>query len=158
MKSSVLQAIRSFLDERGVPFREMSHAPTYTSREAAAARGEPLDVGGKAIVAKVGAEFAVFVLSGARRLDSRKICKHLGETRFRFASREELGDLTGLTPGCVPPFGRPVLPLPLYVDASVAANDRIAFNAGSHTVSMILDRDDYLEAARPAEVFDFSRA
>lgn len=157
MNSTVLESIRSFLNEQGITFKETSHAPTYTSEDAAAARNEPLDIGGKAIVAKVGDEFAVFVLSGARRLNSRAICKHLGETRFRFASREELHELTGLTPGCVPPFGTPILDLPLYVDRSVTSNPRIAFNAGSHTISMVLDRDDYLTAAAPVDVFDFSR-
>ncbi len=157
MKSDVLELIRTFLNERSVAFEEMLHAPTYTSVEASAARGEPLEIGGKAIVAKVGKDFAVFVLSGARRLNSRAICKRLGETRFRFATRDELHAMTGLTPGCVPPFGRPVLPLPLYVDRSVLANERVAFNAGSHTVSMILDRDEYLAAAEPVAIFEFSR-
>jgi prolyl-tRNA editing enzyme YbaK/EbsC (Cys-tRNA(Pro) deacylase) len=157
MKSSVLESIRAFLAANQVSFREMRHAPTYTSEQAAAARGEPLEIGGKAIVAKVGKDFRLFVLSGARRLNSRAICKHLGETRFRFATAEELLELTGLRPGCIPPFGRPLLPFPLYVDRSVTANESIAFNAGSHTVSMILDRDDYLAAARPEDIFDFSR-
>ena len=157
MKSDVLESIRTFLNERSVAFEEILHAPTYTSEEASAARGEPLEIGGKAIVAKVGKDFAVFVLSGARRLNSRAICKRLGETRFRFATRDELHAMTGLTPGCVPPFGRPVLPLPLYVDRSVLANERVAFNAGSHTVSMILDRDEYLAAAEPVAIFEFSR-
>jgi hypothetical protein len=34
---------------------------------------------------------------------------------------------------------------------------RIAFNAGSHTVSMILDREEWLALAHPVDVFDFSR-
>jgi Ala-tRNA(Pro) deacylase len=158
MTSDELESTRAFLNDRGVPFEEMLHAPTYTSEEASAARNEPLEIGGKAIVAKVGKDFAVFVLSGARKLNSRAICKQLGETRFRFATRDELRAMTGLTPGCVPPFGRPLLPLPLYVDRSVLANERVAFNAGSHTVSMILNRDDYLAAAEPVAIFEFSRA
>ena len=157
MKRDVLRAVREHLDACGVPYRETVHAPTYTSAEAAAARGEPLEIGGKAIVAKVGREFALFVLPGARRLHSRAICKRLGVTRFRFASREELLALTGLEPGCVPPFGRPVFDLPLYLDAGLAAGDRIAFNAGAHTVSMLLAMDDYKAAARPDAVFPLAR-
>jgi Ala-tRNA(Pro) deacylase len=157
MNPDILESIRSFLQDRGVPFAEMSHEATFTSEEAAAARGESLEIGGKAIVAKVGKQFRLFVLSGALRLHSRAICKHLGESRFRFASRDELMSMTGLIPGCVPPFGEPVLPLPLYVDTSITRNSRIAFNAGSHTTSMILDVGDYLRAAEPVEIFDFSR-
>ena len=37
-------------------------------------------------------------------------------------------------------------------------NERIAFNAGSLTDSIIMNVDDYLRAARPARVFDFSQA
>jgi prolyl-tRNA editing enzyme YbaK/EbsC (Cys-tRNA(Pro) deacylase) len=154
---SVLDAIRALLREHDVEFREAHHGPTRTSQEASEARGEPIEIGGKAIVAKVDANFHLFVFSAARRIRSRVICKHLGATRFRFATAEELHELTGLVPGCVPPFGRPILPLDLYVDTSILENDRIAFNAGSLTDSMIMSRERYIEIAKPVEVFSFSK-
>jgi prolyl-tRNA editing enzyme YbaK/EbsC (Cys-tRNA(Pro) deacylase) len=61
-----------------------------------------------------------------------------------------------LVPGSVPPFGRPILPFDLYLDAAIPANDRIAFNAGSLTDSMILPITDYLRVASPTECFAFS--
>jgi prolyl-tRNA editing enzyme YbaK/EbsC (Cys-tRNA(Pro) deacylase) len=152
-----LTAIRSLLAERGVEFRELHHEPTRTSQQAADARGESIEIGGKAIVAKVDDTFRLFVISAARRLDARAICRRLGAQRFRFATPDELLELTGLVPGCVPPFGRPVLPLDLYVDSSILDNDRIAFNAGSLTDSIIIDRERYIEIARPADVFSFSK-
>jgi len=51
--------------------------------------------------------------------------------KIRFASTEELLQLTGLVPGSIPPFGYPLLPFELFVDASILANEKIAFNAGS---------------------------
>jgi prolyl-tRNA editing enzyme YbaK/EbsC (Cys-tRNA(Pro) deacylase) len=155
---TVLESIRAFLDDNGVDYREAHHPPTRTSQEAADARGEPMEIGGKAIVAKVDRDFRVFVFSAARLLSSRLIRHHLGAKRFRFASTEELKQLTGLVPGCIPPFGRPILPLDLYVDTSILANDRIAFNAGSLTDSIVMDRGRYIELARPEEIFDFSKA
>jgi prolyl-tRNA editing enzyme YbaK/EbsC (Cys-tRNA(Pro) deacylase) len=153
----VLDRIRVFLDDSAVPYREAHHGPTRTSEEAAEARGESIRIGGKAIVAKVDKSFSLFVLSAALALNSRAICRHLKAQRFRFARREELMELTGLVPGCVPPFGRPILDLDLYVDRSIMENDRIAFNAGSLTDSVIMDRGDYVRIARPKEVFRFSR-
>jgi prolyl-tRNA editing enzyme YbaK/EbsC (Cys-tRNA(Pro) deacylase) len=153
----MLESIRALLLEHGAEFRELHHEPTRTSQQAADARGEPIEIGGKAIVAKVDETFRLFVISAARRLHSRAICKRLGARRFRFASPEELHELTGLVPGCVPPFGRPILDLDLYVDTSILENDRIAFNAGSLEDSIILDRQTWLEIARPKEVFSFSR-
>jgi prolyl-tRNA editing enzyme YbaK/EbsC (Cys-tRNA(Pro) deacylase) len=153
----LLDAIRWLLREHGAEFREVHHAPTRTSEEAAAARGESTRIGGKAIVAKVDKSFHLFVISAARQLRSAAIRKRLGASRFRFATSEELCELTGAVPGCVPPFGRPILPLDLYVDTSIAENDRIAFNAGSLTDSIIMDRRVWMEIARPEDVFRFSR-
>jgi prolyl-tRNA editing enzyme YbaK/EbsC (Cys-tRNA(Pro) deacylase) len=137
-------------------FREVHHQPTYTSEQSAAARGEDIAIGGKAMVIKLDEAFRLFVLSAARAVDSGAIRKHLNARRSRFANPEELLRLTGLVPGCVPPFGRPVLELDLYADEAMLRNDRIAFNAGSLTDSIIMSTRDYLAVARPA-VFPFSK-
>lgn len=130
-----------------MPVREVHHEPTRTSEESARVRGEELRVGGKAIVLKVDDVFALFVFSAERRLDSGAVRRGLGARRTRFATPEELAEMTGLVPGAVPPFGRPILPFDLYIDPSIPRNDRIAFNAGSLTDSMILPMADYLRVA-----------
>jgi Ala-tRNA(Pro) deacylase len=152
----VLARIRELLDEAAVEFREVEHEPTYTSEESARARGEDIRIGGKALLLKVGDAFALFVMSAARRVDSGKIRKRLGARRSRFASHEELHDKTGLVPGSVPPFGEPVLPFVLYADISVLQNEKIAFNAGSLTHSVIMRTEDWRRIAQPV-VFEFSK-
>jgi prolyl-tRNA editing enzyme YbaK/EbsC (Cys-tRNA(Pro) deacylase) len=103
----------------------------------------------------VDSEFRLFVLSADRKLNSAAVRGHFGAKKIRFASPEELMDLTGLVPGSVPPFGAPILPFPLYVDPSVFENDRVAFNAGSLTDSVVMGIDDYRRLAKP-EVFTFA--
>jgi prolyl-tRNA editing enzyme YbaK/EbsC (Cys-tRNA(Pro) deacylase) len=151
----VLTRIRELLDSVGIEYREAQHEPTLTSEESARARGEELRVGGKALLLKVDKTFHVFVLSAARRLDSAAIKRHFAAKKLRFASAEELQDLTGLTQGALPPFGRPILPFDLFVDESILENDVIAFNAGSLTTSIIMRAEDYLRVAEPT-VFRFS--
>ncbi|HEX9579533.1 MAG TPA: YbaK/EbsC family protein [Gemmatimonadales bacterium] len=153
----VLDAIRHLLRDSGVRYREEHHEPTRTSEESARARGEPLEVGGKAIVLKVDDTFKLFVLSAARGIDSGAIRRRFGARKSRFATPEELQAITGLAQGAVPPFGRPILDLDLYADPSIQANDRIAFNAGSLTDSIIMSTADYITAAAPV-IFGFSRA
>lgn len=153
----MLERIRALLRADSVAVREVHHAPTRTSEESAAARGEPLAIGGKAIVMKVDERFGLFVFSAVRRLDSNAVRRHLGASNSRFATPEELLGLTGLVPGSVPPFGEPILPLPLYADPSLLANDRIAFNAGSLTDSMVIPIADWRRLASPS-VFAFTRA
>ena len=154
MNGSVLEQIRELLRAEGVEFREVHHAPTFTSEESAKARGEDLRIGGKALLMKTGESFRLFVLSASLRADSAAIRAKFGVKKIRFATAEELKELTGLVPGSVPPFGQPVLPFELYADTSIVANEKIAFNAGSLEDSIILRVDDWLKAAKP-EVFRF---
>ena len=56
----------------------------------------------------------------------------------------------------IPPFGRPIIELDIYVDESITRNDRIAFNAGSLTDSITMDTKDYLELAKPT-IYIFSK-
>lgn len=150
-----LSLILELLDGEGIAYRRISHEPTRTSEDSARARGEALETGGKALLLKAGEDFSVFVLSAALKLDSQAVKKRLGVKSLRFATADELMDLTGLVPGSVPPFGEPVLPFPLFVDESIEANDRIAFNAGSLTDSVVLSTVDYLRVAG-GEIFRFS--
>jgi prolyl-tRNA editing enzyme YbaK/EbsC (Cys-tRNA(Pro) deacylase) len=152
----ILEQIRTLLRSREIEFRELHHEPTRTSEDSARVRGEDLSIGGKALLIKVDDEFRLFVLSAALRVDAQAIRAHLNARRTRFASPEELAQLTGLVPGSVPPFGRPILPFTLYVDPSITGNERIAFNAGSLTDSIFLKVEDYLAVAQP-KVFRFGR-
>ena len=155
MTSTLLDQILSYLDSNGVSYRMAHHEPTFTSEQSARARGEDIKIGGKAIVMKVGEEFKLFVLSAALKVDSAAIKTEFREKRTRFATPEELGELTGAVPGAVPPFGKPITQLALYVDRSILANQHIAFNAGSLTDSIIMKVEDYLRLTSPT-VFDFS--
>ena len=145
----MFEKIQTFLDEQDCSYRSLTHKPTYTSEESAKVRGEELKIGGKALLLKIDDDFYLFVLSAARKLHSSALKKHFKAKRLRFATAEELMDKTGLVPGSVPPFGRPFLDFDLYVDESVLNNERIAFNAGSLTHSVIMDIDDYVKVAQP---------
>jgi Ala-tRNA(Pro) deacylase len=157
MNDSVLARIRELLRAEGVKFTEKEHAPTYTSEESAAARGEALGVGAKALLLKTDEIFRLFVLPADKKLDSAAIKRELKVKKIRFASAEELHALTGLPPGSVPPFGPPILPFDLYADDSLGtAHGRIAFNAGSLTNSIIMSAADWEALVRPSR-FSFGK-
>ena len=69
----------ALLTEHGVAFREVEHAPTYTSEESAAARGEELGVGAKELLIKTDDVFRLFVLAADRKLDSAAIKRELAQ-------------------------------------------------------------------------------
>ncbi len=145
----IYQKIIALLESAGVAFERKCHPPTLTSEDSARARGCELRIGGKTLLIRVDGTFRLFVVSAAKKLDSSKIKKLFSTKNTRFASREELGELTGLVSGSVPPFGEPILPFKLYVDHSIAGNEQIAFNAGLLVRSVIMPVADYLRLATP---------
>src|SRR6185312_9323290 len=119
MSDQVFAQIRQMLSHAGVPFKEISHEPTHTSEESARVRGESLAVGAKALLLKTDDAFRLFILPADMQLDAKRVKQELKVRSVRFATKEELFELTGLVPGSVPPFGPPVLPCELYGDSSI---------------------------------------
>ena len=158
MSERILAHIKELLQSAGIEYRQVEHEPTQTSEDSARARGEELGVGAKALLLRTDDCFRLLVLPADRKLDSAAVKKHLGVKSIRFATAEELLDKTGLVPGSVPPFGEPVLPFELYADSSIGTRyDRVAFNAGSLTVSIIMPAAAWEAIARPKR-FAFAKA
>jgi prolyl-tRNA editing enzyme YbaK/EbsC (Cys-tRNA(Pro) deacylase) len=75
----------------------------------------------------------------------------------RFATAEELRELAALVPGSVPPFGEPILPFELYGDTAIGTTeDKVAFNAGSLSHSIVMKASDWNIVANPVQ-FSFSK-
>jgi prolyl-tRNA editing enzyme YbaK/EbsC (Cys-tRNA(Pro) deacylase) len=162
-KTTHLQLIHNLLSSNNIQFKSLHHEVTPTSEDSARVRGEDLSTGGKALVLKHSEEsnnnaYALFVLSASRKLNTKSIKRELQSKNVRFATAQELAELTGgLVPGAVPPFGRPVIDLDLFVDTSIAENSVIAFNCGSLTDSVVMAVQDYLKIAAPTKIFLFSK-
>jgi len=158
----VEHALRMHLAASGVPYRCVDHPACRTSEESARARsvaGAPGAVGAKALVVVAKSGFALLVIPGTCRLDSRKARSVIG--KFRFADADEVRAATGgLEIGTIPPFGRPVLPgiERLVVDDRIGAEADIGFNAGCLTRSIIMSGADYIGIAQPTAVTDLTEA
>src|SRR4029079_16360606 len=99
MAESVFDRLHERLTQGGVPFTVLRHEPVFTSEQAAAVRNTPLASGAKALVGKAGGRFVMLAVTADRKLDSRKARAALRVKDLRFASRDEVQQLTGLQPG-----------------------------------------------------------
>ena len=151
---SVFERIKALLDAGGIAYQVMDHEPVYTSHQAADVRGTTVEQGAKAMVMKADRRPVLVVLASHLRVDTRRFKQLYGVKDLRLASPEEVEQLTGLKPGSIPPFGN-AMELPTYVDRSLLDNDRIAFNAGLHTRSIVMACRDYITLVRP-EIGEFS--
>lgn len=135
------ERVLAWLRDAGVAFQVIEHAPVFTSEQAAAVRGTRLAEGAKALVVLAEDRPAHLVLPADRKVDNARLRALLGTRKLRFATRAELLTLTGCTPGGVPPFGH-LFDLPVYLEAALTDLERVAFNAGSNTVSIIMGAAD----------------
>jgi prolyl-tRNA editing enzyme YbaK/EbsC (Cys-tRNA(Pro) deacylase) len=149
----VLEKIRDLLAQHSIAYTQISHEPTTTSEESARVRGESLSVGAKALLVKTDDVFRLFVLPADLQFDTKRVKQELKVRSTRFATKEELLELTSLVPGSVPPFGEPILPFELYSDTGIGTiDDKVAFNAGSLTTSIVMKASDWKSVARPKEL------
>jgi Ala-tRNA(Pro) deacylase len=148
MPTTVFDRIELLLKSAGVTYDVSHHEAVFTSAEAARVRGVPLATGAKALVCKGESGFLMFVMPADRRLDSRRVRKELGYRRLRFANRAEVLELTGLTPGSIPPFGS-LFNMPTYCDERLGDHEKINFNAGDHSVSVSMRFADYVRVEQP---------
>jgi Ala-tRNA(Pro) deacylase len=155
----VVGKIKYLLDQQGVKYQTFEHEAVRTSEEAAATRPEfSLAQGAKALLIRVkktgvsgdsAKEFVQIVLPGDARFDSKKAKTILGAKDLRFATEEEVSELTdGVKPGGLPPFGN-IFGLNVYVDQTLLINKEIIFNAGDRRYSIALKVDDYLAVVQP---------
>ncbi len=146
--------LKGFLDRHGVRYVSIQHSIAFTASEVA----ESVHVKGrdfaKTVIVKLGATLAMVVLPASRRIVLHDLREMLGSTELRLATEAEF---TGAFPDCeagaMPPFGN-LYGMPVYVEASLADEAEIAFNAGTHSEVIKMDYGDFAQLVNPL-VLDF---
>ena len=90
----------------------------------------------------------MFVVPADRKLDNHAVRRAKGWKKMRFASREEVLELSGLTHGSIPPFGS-LFSLLTHCDQRLGENEIINFNAGDHGISVSMPYADYVQVEKP---------
>lgn len=147
----VFERLKAAFSSAGVGFSHTHHKPVFTSAEAAAVRGVPLRSGAKALILKGKDGFFMAVLPADMSLDSNRLRKVIGSKRLRFATKDEVLEITGLTPGSIPPLGS-LFGLKTVCDERLSHSERINFNAGSHSDSFQISYEDYIAYENPLVV------
>ena len=155
LEPGITKQIRKLLAINKIDFQEIDHEPATTCEQSARVRGCDQKIGGKSILFKDKSDYRIFVMSAALQIDSKKVRKILKSGWLRFATNEELWEKAGVEKGALPPFGRGILPIDLYLDKSILKNEEIAFNAGTHTELIQMAYKDFEQLVKP-KVLKFS--
>lgn len=143
----------SFLDQHGVQYRLIDHAPEGRTEIVSSLRGNALSQAAKCIVlmVKIGKKVTRYVLAvipGDARVDLQAVKAFMRGTYVAFASPDIAERLAGSVTGTVLPFSfNP--DLELVVDPSLLENNELFFNAARLDRSMVLNVNDYIAVAKP---------
>jgi Ala-tRNA(Pro) deacylase len=153
----IVAEITTMLDDKGCWYETFEHEPVRTSEEAAKTRpGYELHHGAKAIILRVKKSkkdkwFVMIVFPAHHKFNNVKVKTYFDAKDIRFATSEEVNNLTGgVQPGGVSPFGN-LFDLPVYVTPELFDNERIVFNAGDKRFSLAMNSADYRRLVEPVE-------
>ncbi|MHC4399853.1 MAG: aminoacyl-tRNA deacylase [Planctomycetota bacterium] len=144
-----VRRLKEFLDGHGVKYVAIEHSPAYTAQEIAASAHVPGKELAKTVMVRIDGQMAMAVLPASRKVDFDRLREAAGAERVDLAGEEEF---QGMFPGCevgaMPPFGN-LYDMKVYVSESLAEDEEIAFNAGSHTELIRLAYADFERLAGP---------
>lgn len=130
---SPVAAVREFLDGKGYDGAIFhTEATIFTVHDASLAVGAPEPEILKSILLRVnrGEYFALALMSGVNRVETKKLKKILGASHVSFADPEICREWSGFCPGGVPPVGYPTQPRTL-LDEDLFLHETVWAAAGT---------------------------
>ncbi len=144
-----VKKLKDFLEKENVRYVMISHSPAYTAQEIAGRAHIPGKEMAKTVMVKIEGQMAMLVLPSTRKVVLQELRELLGVEQAKFASEEEF---KALFPECeigaMPPFGN-LYGMEVYAAPSLAEDEEIFFNAGSHTELIRMSYRDFARLVKP---------
>jgi Ala-tRNA(Pro) deacylase len=141
--------LKEFLESQHVRFTCIPHQPTYTAQETAEAAHVPGYELAKTVMVQLDGQMAMVVAPATCKIVLQDLREITGAGRARFATEEEFKSLfPDCEVGAMPPFGN-LYGLEVFVAPGLAADEEIAFNAGTHTEVIKMHYADFERLVQP---------
>ena len=144
-----IKKLEEFLDSHNIRYVKMSHSPAYTAQEIAKSAHIPGRVLAKTIIVNIDGNLIMAVLPAPYKIDIKRIADITVANIAEIAKEQDFIErFPGCEVGAMPPFGN-LYGMQVYVDESLAKDEEIIFNAGSHKELIKLLYKDYETLVRP---------
>ncbi len=141
--------LTDFLDRARVHYEITEHPASFTAQHLAAAEHESGEYVAKPVIVKAGGMKFMCVLPACCRINLRQLATQLGAESVELATE---ADLAAMFPDCEigaePPFGN-LYDMPTIIDKSLAADEHILFQAGTHRQAIRISMADYQRLVQP---------
>jgi Ala-tRNA(Pro) deacylase len=141
--------VQEFLRRGNVAYTVFQHQPAFTAQEEAAVTHVPGRNWAKSVVCFADGEPVQAVIPADREVDLDRLADLARAHDVRLADEAELRWLyPDCEVGAMPPFG-PLYRQAVFVDETLAQDEEIVFNAGTHADAICMRYHDYAALARP---------
>lgn len=147
--------LKYFLDENKVKYVAISHSSAYTAQEIAARTHVSGKNFAKTVMIKIDGKMAMAILPASYQVDFKILQEVFGTYSVALATEEEFKYIfPDCEVGAMPPFGN-LYDMEVFVAETLAEDEEIAFNSGTHTEMIKLKYADFERLVEP-RVFKFS--
>jgi Ala-tRNA(Pro) deacylase len=144
-----IRRLKTFLDSHKIKYTVLTHSTAYTAQEIAGAAHIPGKELAKTVMVKIDDKLAMAVVPASYHVDLGRLKEIAGATSVKLATEAEFKThFPECETGAMPPFGN-LYEMEVYVAESLAEDDEIAFNAGSHTELVRLSYQDFENLVKP---------
>ncbi|MDB5291953.1 MAG: hypothetical protein JWL69_3194 [Phycisphaerales bacterium] len=148
--------LQTYLDEMGIRYHLSRHPTAYTAQDLAAMEHVPGLQVIKPVVVQADGQFVMCALPACYRVDLSELRQQLQCDQIRLADERKLRELfPDCELGAEPPVGR-IYGMTTLMDESLVADDRVTFQAGTHSDSVTMSMAEYRRLAQP-EMAHFGR-
>ena len=142
------ERVRSYLMEHGLSYKTHTHPTAYTSSEVAEAGHIAGKEMAKVVMLRTTDGLTMAVVPGDKMVDLEKVAAVLGAADVALAEENEFArSFPDCEMGAEPPFGA-LYDVPTLVDHGLDS-PRITFSAGTHTETITVALEDYLNLTHP---------
>jgi len=162
---AISKKIIGFLDKEKYKYQIIEHRTTYTAWDTAQTEKVKAQEVAKALVLKLGKDYAVALVPGNKNLDKQKFLKTYNSwvksekakptfakatagKKVEFAKEVWMKKSLPGKVGATPPFSG-LLKLPIFADKGLMKNKKVYFNSGEYEFSFLISVSEYLKKEKP---------
>lgn len=144
-----VQKLKEFLDSQGIRYVTIQHSPAFTAKEIAASAHIPGKQLAKTVMVRIKGTMAMAVLPASDTIDFHLLREVCGAERVELATEREFKDMfPECEVGAMPPFGN-LYGMDVFVAGTLAEDEEIAFNAGTHRELIKIAYADFARLVKP---------
>jgi len=145
----ILRKLTEFLNGKSIKYTVITHSEAFTAREIATIAHIPGKELAKTVLIKLDGKMTMAVVPASEMIDFKQLKRVMESKHADLATEAEFKDLfPECEVGAMPPFGN-LFDLNVLVTESIALDEEIVFNAGTHRELIRMKYSDFEQLVKP---------